>query len=364
MTADLVAWLVLAGLPAAPLALTLVNLATWRSPPLRPPRSRISALVPARDEAATIRVCVGALLAEPVHEVIVYDDGSTDGTTSILAELAANEPRLRVLRGDGLPAGWVGKPHACHRLAEAAVGDALWFVDADTEVLPGAAGAVDGVDADLVTAFPAQRIGSVGEGLIVPLLHLTYLSWLPLRLIRATSDPRVVAANGQALLIRRAAYDRVGGFAAVRDAIVDDVALCRAAKRAGLTVAFVPGDTVATCRMYGSATEAWRGFSKNLYPGLGSVPLAAAVAAAYTACFVLPWVSWPWAPAPAAVGVAANLVQRASIAARFRLPWWTVPLHLPSIAAFLGILANSARWTARRALQWRGRTYASAGGAR
>ncbi|MEZ4235954.1 MAG: glycosyltransferase [Myxococcota bacterium] len=304
----------LAAVPALPLAVTLLNLATWRAPAAGGAVPRVSALVPARDEAATIEACVRALLAEPVAEVLVYDDGSTDDTASRVAALAAADPRVRLLSGVPLPAGWVGKPHACHRLAEAATGEVLLFVDADTRLLPGALARLCADDADLVTVFPGQRIGSLGEGLVVPLLHLTYLSWLPLALVRRTRDPRVLAANGQVLRVTRAAYDRVGGFAAVRDQIVDDMALCRAAKAAGLRVAFVPGEELATCRMYASAGEAWRGFSKNLYPGLGSPLLALVVAGLYTACFVAPWVLLPLWPGPAAAGVACNLAQRALIA--------------------------------------------------
>lgn len=357
------AWLIGAA-PLLPLALTAINLVTWRSPARREGlRRTVSALVPARDEERTIEACVRALLAEPVTEVLVLDDGSTDRTAALVSALAAGDPRVRLLRGAPLPRGWVGKVHACHQLAAAARGEVLLFVDADTRLLPGAVAALEGVPADVVTAFPGQELGSLGEALIVPLLHLTYTSWLPLWAIPRTRAASVLAANGQVLCASRAAHDRIGGFEAVRDAVVDDMAFCARAKRVGLRVAFVPGDRLATCRMYGSGAEAWRGFSKNLVPGLGNPVLVGVVAALYATCFVLPWLAWPLAPGPAAVGVVANLAQRALLAARFRLPPVTVLGHLPSAVAFLGILATSARWTAAGTLRWRGRTYAAHGGA-
>lgn len=357
------AWALLAGMPLVPLLLTVVNLITWRRPRRSVDVPRASVLVPARDEQATIEACVRSALREPVVEVVVYDDGSTDETAAIVERLADEDRRVRLVAGVPLPAGWVGKPHACHRLAAEAVGDVFLFVDADTTLLPGAVASLAAVPEPVVTSFPRQLVGSMGEGLVVSLLHLTYLSWLPLALVAKTSDPRVLAANGQVLWAERRAYERVGGFAAVRDAIVDDMALCRRAKEQGVRVAFVPGGRIAQCRMYRSAREAWRGFAKNLYPGLGSPAVAVVVGVLYVVSFVLPWVGWVVAPLPALVGLGANVLQRALLAVRFRLPPSTVALHLPSVLAFLGILVTSARWTAAGRLWWRGRSYPAAGGA-
>ncbi len=359
----MISWFLLALPPTLPLALTLFNLASWRPAAAKPahaPRTRASALVPARDEERGIARCVQALLAEPFDEVIVCDDRSTDGTPAILAALAAGDPRLRVITGRPLPRGAVGKPHACQQLAAAATGDLLVFVDADTVLAPGAlAGiAAAAVDADVVSLLPRQEAGSAAERLVLPLLHLTYLSWLPLPLVRATRDPRFLAANGQLLAVRRDAYARFGGHGAVATEVVDDMALCRAAKRAGLRVDFVDGAAIARCRMYRSGREAWEGFSKNLYEGIGGTPAAlVATLALHVTCFLLPWLALPFAPAPAAVGVAANLAQRALLAARFGHAPWTVPLHAVGIAWMLALAVNSWAWSRRGVIRWRGRAY-------
>ncbi|HEX6245816.1 MAG TPA: glycosyltransferase family 2 protein [Polyangiales bacterium] len=365
-------------LPAVPFALTLLNVATWprgRPDPAR--RPRVSVLIPARNEERNIERCVRAALTTgyALHEVIVYDDQSTDSTSHILEALQREAPALRVVRGDLLPAGWVGKAHACHRLVQLASGDVLLFVDADTELQPGGVARIlsllyprRGSGADVVSAVPRQRMQSFGERLLVPLLHLTYTSWLPLLLVQHSRDPRFVAANGQLLAIRHEVAVLLGGFSAVASEIVDDVAFCRHAKVRGAKVVFADGFRVARCRMYRSFREVWSGFSKNLYEGLGSRPLRlGAVMALYLGAFVAPYVvlalalllpGWAALAPAAAFGVALNLALRALLALRFRQPLEGVLLHPLGVLALCGVALNSYRCTRRGALAWAGRTYA------
>lgn len=367
-------WLLLA-LPAAiPAAVTVLNLLTWpRGRPTGRLDGRVSVLIPARDEAANIAACVAAVLAQdhPVHQVVVFDDGSTDATPDILARLAADHPVVTVVNGDGLPPGWVGKPHACHQLARHATGDVLLFVDADVTLHPeGLSRLADLLsDNDVVTAFPDQHTNSLAERLMMPLLCLTYTAWLPLLLIPHTQDPRVLAANGQVLAIRRGALDALGGFAAVRQEVVDDMALCRLAKGTSSRVCFADGARIASCRMYRSGADLWAGFSKNLYEGIGgSIPALAGVILLYTVTMVLPFVAAPvaalvapaWLPA-ALAGVTLNLLTRAMLAARFGHSPLSVLLHPIAVIGLLAIAVNSARWSLQGAIHWRGRTYAARG---
>lgn len=383
------ATLLFAALPAATLGLSLFNLAVWprgrsssasgSSEQQGPDFSEVSVLVPARDEAAAIERCIRSVFRArgAIGEVVVYDDRSTDATPEILERLADEFPKLRVLEGEPLPDGWVGKPRACHRLAEAAEGEVLVYLDADTTLEPeglerlvslleqGPAGR-----SDLATAVPRQICASWSEALVVPLLHLTYTSWLPMSLVWRTSDPRFLAANGQVMAIRRDALEEVGGFEAVRADVVDDMALGRAFKRAGHTVVFADGARIATCRMYESWREIWEGFSKNLYEGIGENPWTLAlVVCLYAGAFVAPWVAAPvgWAlgattvAAAAGVGVACNLALRSALALRFRHPASSVLLHPVGVGALFAIAVNSFLWHRRGEVRWAGRVYGARG---
>lgn len=343
-----------------PLGMTVVNVLAWRRPRLgqRLP-GRVSALVPARNEATTIDACVAALLQTDVDELIVLDDASTDDTAARVAAWARRDARVRLLRGGGPPAGWLGKAAACEGLRCAATGDWLLFVDADVRVAPDVLRRLGPVAADVVTAVPRQEAVGPVERLVLPLLHLTYTSWLLLPAVRGSRNPAVLAANGQLVLARAAALACLGGFAAVRAEVVDDMALVRAARRHGLRVDFLDGTELASCRMYTSGRAVIDGFSKNLYPGIGGSPLALAlVLSLYTSTLLLPWLAAPWLPL-AWVGVVANLLQRLLLAVRFRQSALDAFAHPAGVVLFLVIALRSAWWTWTGSASWRGRPVAA-----
>ena len=369
---DTVLWLLLVAPSAAVLAMVLFNVVLWpRGRAGGRLKGRVSVLIPARNEARTIVRCVQGMLAgtQRPDEVLVYDDGSTDGTVEILERLAAREPRLRVVHGGDLPPGWVGKPHACHRLAREASGDVLVFVDADVtphpECLARLGDVFERYDADCVTAGLRQTTVTLAEQVVVPLLHLTYLAWLPLPLIWRTRDPRFLIANGQLLAVRREALERAGGWEAVRAEMVDDMAFCRRVKASGGRVVFADGHRMASCRMYETRDEVFAGFSKNVYEGVGGRPIGLAVVLVlYAGFFLAPFVTMVMAAygmgfllRPSLAGMAVNFAIRTVLAARFRQVGNTIVLHPFGILWVLAIALNSFRWSRRGEIVWRGRSY-------
>jgi chlorobactene glucosyltransferase len=194
--------------------------------------------------------------------------------------------------------------------------------------------------------------------LVMPLLHLTYTSWLLLPLIWWTHNRRFLAANGQILLVDRAALAHVGGFESVEREVVDDMALCRRFKEHRLRVVFADGHEMASCRMYASARDVIDGFSKNLSEGVGGIGGVIVVVALYFCAFVLPWMLLPVSPW-AALAVAAGLSLRLLHVVRHGHAVWSALLHPFGVMLFLWIALRSAMWSHRGQISWRGRVYAS-----
>ena len=175
----------------------------------------ISAIIPARNEEASIARAVESVAAQPeVGEIIAVDDQSTDRTGAILADLATRIPKLKVVRTTDLPAGWVGKNHAVWMGAAAAQGDWLLFTDADTFHLPGSArqalADASAHNAALVSYSPEQEMESFWERAVIPLVYWRLSQRYSFERV---NDPKLpdAAANGQYLMIRRDAYLAAGG---------------------------------------------------------------------------------------------------------------------------------------------------------
>jgi len=342
--------------------------------PAEPPR--VSILVPARDEERTIGACVASLAAQdyPVRrfEIVVLDDRSTDRTGQIVTTLAAQHPAVRLLSGGTLPDGWGGKAHACQQLADAATGDWLLFVDADTTHAPGMLRGVIGAalahDAEALTLLPRMHTGSVGERLLVPHLFFFLLALQPLALLERPRESRFVFANGQFFLVRRDIYQRAGGHTAVRDQLMEDLALGLRCKRAGARLLLLDGGDLVTCRMYEGFPATWRGFVRSLQAGnrlapsyllgIGSMTLIF-FAGPFVVLLVLLLGQVRGRPLTLALGqVAALLAIRATVGRGLRQPAREIALFPPgAFVLSAAVLTTFWRATRRQAIEWRGRAY-------
>jgi hypothetical protein len=322
----------------------------------------VSVLVPARDEVGRIGACVAAVLAstDVSLELIVLDDGSTDGTADAARAAAGDDDRVRVIVGAEPPDGWLGKPHACARLALHAAGSVLVFLDADVVVAPdGIARTVALLRAaglDLVSPYPRQVVDSPAERLVQPLLQWSWLTFLPLRLAEISAAPSLTAANGQLLACDASAYRAAGGHASVRHEVVEDVALARAFKRAGLRATVADGTDIATCRMYDGWAELRDGYTKSLWSAFDS-PARAGVAASVLAwLYLLPPAAWIGRRSRAgAIGYAAAVAGRAVAAQRTGGRPLDAAAHPASITLLLTLLGRSLHHRRTGQLRWKGR---------
>jgi Glycosyl transferase family 2 len=359
-----ISWVGSAGAIAAT-AHTYANLRALRTPVDDPPpvRERVSVLIPARDEAARIGACLTSVLDQvsaPDLEILVLDDGSTDGTGDIARHLADGDPRVRILPGDPLPDGWLGKPHACDQLARAATGSVLVFVDADVVLAPHAIAAavqlLREAPLDLVSPYPRQIAETWSERLVQPLLQWSWLTFLPLGLAERSPRRALAGANGQVLAVDAEVYRRAGGHRAVRAEVLDDIALVRAVKAAGGRGGLVDGTSLATCRMYESWPQLREGYTKSLWAAFGSPWGTVTVVTALGVLYVVPPVAALRGSLVGLAGYAAAVTGRYVVAERTGGRSVPDSLGHPASIALLGWLA-AASWVRRfrGELEWKGR---------
>ncbi len=273
-------WLILA-LPWV-LSGLLLPFALRRRPRLAqvamPPDERaplVSVIVPARDEAENIAACLATIVASsyPRRELIVVDDRSADGTLEIAHAIAErSDVPVEVVEGEPLPPGWIGKPWACWQGVARARGELLAFTDADTrhedELLGRAVGALADSGADLLSVAPRQLMVGFWEKLLLPhVFALLWLRWRDPAAVQRARRPRDALAGGQFILVRRAAYDRAGGHAAVRGEVVEDLALAQRVVAAGGRLYLGIAEELIETRMYRSLRQILEGWTKNLAAG-------------------------------------------------------------------------------------------------
>ncbi|MGD0509696.1 MAG: glycosyltransferase family 2 protein [Terriglobales bacterium] len=245
------------------------------SPTLDPPIPEVSIIIPARNEEASLGACLQSLTEQTgvPFEIIVVDDASTDRTREIAQSFAgvrviSAEPLAMDGAGkDRIGKRWTGKNNAVVAGAREARAPWLLFTDADTVHLPGSlARALDEAKkqrADLLSYSPAQVVVTFAERAVIPVIFAELAAQYPPEKVRDQSSG-VIAANGQYILVRREAYDAVGGHASVATEILEDVALARLFRNASRRVYFRYGGDAVRTRMYRNWAQLREGWAKNL----------------------------------------------------------------------------------------------------
>lgn len=346
----------------------LVRLAAWE-PMVAPEPARLSVIVAARDEAHTIEAALESVLAQDHRdlEVIVVDDRSTDGTGAVVTRLAARDPRVRPIRVDELPPGWLGKNHALARGAAAASGRYLAFTDADVVFAPGTLRKAVAYAAtkhlDHLTAAPAIVARSWPLAVLVGTFAMLFGRFTkPWR----ASDP--LSPNfigiGALNLVRRDAYHAAGGHEAIRLRVDDDLRLGERLKRRGSKQELVLGRGALSVEWYPSLRAMVRGLEKNAFAGLDfRLGLVIAATVALLALFVAPFALLPLAHQPVARAlllgsVAAIVLAQARAARDAGVPAWTALLAPLGVLVFLFTLWRSTIVTLHQGgVRWRGTLY-------
>jgi cellulose synthase/poly-beta-1,6-N-acetylglucosamine synthase-like glycosyltransferase len=332
---------------------------------------RVSVVIAARDEERRVEGALDSLLAQdyPDYEVIVVDDRSGDATPAILARKIGGNERLRVVRIDALPAGWLGKNYALHRGAHEASGTILIFADADIVMRP------DTVTRAVAYALAARRDHiAMAPEVIAPGLLLgmfvgtfTMLFSLYARPWKA-ADPRsqCFIGIGAFNLVRTEVYRAVGGHARIAMRPDDDLKLGKIIKHAGYSQEMLFGRGAASVEWYPSLGELARGLEKNSLAGVDySIVAMACATLAQAAFFIWPFVALGFTSgltlALNAMICGVLLASYAQTARRVAAPRWYA-LGLPlMVAIFIGILWRSTFMTLRNdGITWRGTHYALA----
>lgn len=364
--------LVLAAIPAA---LFLLNLLFYRRTARVASLGRteaLSVLIPARNEEKNIRATLEAVLANrhAEFEVIVLDDHSTDQTAAIVEAFCRRDPRVRLESAPLLPPGWCGKQHACSVLARLARNPLLVLIDADVRLAPDALSRMSGFMAvrreiALASGVPHQALGTFSERLLLPLIHFVLLGYLPMAFMRWTKMSGFSAGCGQLFIARAEAYHATGGHAMIRATLHDGVKLPRLFRRAGYRTDLFDATDLATCRMYHTNGETWRGLGKNATEGLGApgtiVPMTILLLGGQVMPLLLLMLTPLLSPTALLFAAGATLLAclpRLIAVGRFRQPFGSALLHPVGVLALLVIqwTALFRQWRGRPS-EWKGRKY-------
>lgn len=329
---------------------------------------RISVIVAAKDEEPNVPAALSGLLASdyPNLEVVFVNDRSRDRTGAVAEEFAKSDSRLTVVHIESLPDGWLGKCHAMHHAAERATGEFLLFTDGDVLFEPDSLRLsvryTLARNLDHFCLLPSMITNSYLERTIVALFGMMFLfgtqPWFQkLRL------PQSYYGVGAFNLVRRTAYDCVGGHVPIRLDVLDDVKLGKLLYKHGYRAEFLLGDSKLRVRWQDSAWGVIRGLEKNAFAGLNySLLELLRFNVLFLLVFFLPWCGFVLWPQPAAWGWLVTLavmhVTFGRLAVAFGAGLRVLPAQILGAAAVLFAFWRSAFITLKQGgVAWRDTLY-------
>lgn len=322
----------------------------------------VSVLIPARNEEENIGRLLDSLLSQQYSpfEIIVYNDSSTDATGEILSQYGASGKLVRHIDGGELPEGWLGKNHACHRLAGSAAGEYLLFIDADVvagrEMLSAAVARMQEKRLSLLSVFPYQLKLTRGERVVIPVMNWILLSLLPLILVRKCRWSSFSAANGQFMMFRASVYKRYMFHDMVKMRLAEDIMIARIMKRMRLRIETLAGrESGVSCRMYRTYEEALNGFAKNVMTMFGDSRLFILF---FTVLCLFGWLpvflgaGWPGLAAYIFMVLAINISVAGVSGQNIRDALLLFPERM---VAFFRIVTRAFRIRGRKSYEWKDR---------
>jgi hopene-associated glycosyltransferase HpnB len=324
----------------------------------------VDIIVPARDEAETIRAAIGSLLAQEYagdFRVILVDDNSTDAT----AELAGSAPMLQIIRLVSKPAGWSGKLWALREGLAASRAALVLLTDADIvhepRHLASLVAKLQSAQLDLVSEMVKLNCSSLAERMLVPAFVYFFQMLYPFAKV---NDPRsaVAAAAGGTVLVRREALVRMGGIEAIKDALIDDVALAKAVKRGG-PIYLAHSELAASIRPYPKLSDLWQMITRTAFTQLrySAALLILTMAALGIIWLVPPWeaifgTGWRIGCGLAACALAA--VSYMPTLTRYRRnKLWALALPLIAVFYMAATAASAVNYWRGRGASWKKRAY-------
>jgi len=332
----------------------------------------LTMLVAGKDEEANIGRCAAGMLAQdyPRLQIVLVNDRSGDRTGAILDELAARDARVSAVHVTSLPPGWFGKNNAMNEGVRRATGQWLCFSDADCNyVSPGLLSAAVRFaireEVDFLSVLPRLEAATFWERVIQPVAGAVMVYWFPPQKVNSTASPRAYA-NGAFMLMRRDAYDRIGGHEPVRATLNEDMHMARRAKQCGLRLRVIRGGDLYSVRMYVGFRQIWRGWSRIFYGCFGTLPRLLMSAVVLAVFSVSPWVTLLAGllagVAPLTVAGAFTVLAQQSVLVRYyRLTEagavWS-PTYPLGAAVCLGMVINAmGRLGGVVTTVWRGTSY-------